>query len=344
MWLSIQRTFMHLFTSLCTLATLFMAVYWCYKFSLNIDTSVVTYREFNEGKDKIRPTISMCLRNPFEQEHLAEYGVNQSTYLDFLKGKYFSKEMLTVDFNHVTIDISDYIKGYRIYFRNGSMANFGTDLSIETKKTLTHTSFSGFAGFYNVFIICYALNIPKIDNLEGFRILLSNNIFPNGIRPAFLGFKTFVHLPRQFLLSAGTERWIWPPRKVDESYKLQVFITGVTIETKRDKKDDPCSKHWKDYDELVFLLHKKEAKCNIPYHTQSEEWPICSNQSMMKHALFSNRRGNWTKYEKPCKTMEDVRIKHLESNMEKAEGQRVGEFWFEILFPFSKLKHIEQAR
>ena len=106
--------------------------------------------------------------------------------------------MLNVDFNHVTIDISDYIKGYRIYFRNGSIAKFDTDLNIEAKKALTHISFSGFAGFFNVFLKCYALNIPKIDNLEIFRILLSNNIFPNGIRPAFLGLKPLYTSPGSF--------------------------------------------------------------------------------------------------------------------------------------------------
>ena len=341
---NIQRTFMQIFTSLCTLATLLMAVYWCYKFSLNIDSSIVTYSEFNEGKLKTHPTASMCLQNPFDQDRLAEYGVNESTYLDFLKGEYFSKAMLNIDFNHVTIDISDYIKGYRIYFRNGSIAKYDTGLNIESKKNLTHVSFSGFAGFYNKFIKCYALNIPKIGNVEIFRILLSNNIFPNGIRPTYLGFRTFVHLPQQFLLSAGTQTWIWPPRKADESYKLRVRITGVTIETKRNKKDDSCSKHWQDYDEWVFLLHQNETKCNIPYQKQNTELPMCWNESMMKRALFSNRIGNWTKYEKPCKTMGDVRIKHLESNMEKTEGEHVGEFWFSILFPFNKFEEIEQAR
>ena len=52
----------------------FMVAYWCYEFGLNEDLSIVTYSESTEGKDKIYPTMSMCLQNPFKkhrQQHMA---------------------------------------------------------------------------------------------------------------------------------------------------------------------------------------------------------------------------------------------------------------------------------
>ena len=89
---NIKSIFMCLIASLYMFATLFMVTYWCYEFGLNEDLSIVTYSESTEGKDKIYPTMSMCLQNPFKKDRLTEYGVNQSIYLEFLKGNFFSKK------------------------------------------------------------------------------------------------------------------------------------------------------------------------------------------------------------------------------------------------------------
>ena len=255
--------------------------------------------------------------------------------------------MSAIDFDHVTIDIAEHIKGYRIFFRNGTAARFDTRLNFNTKKSLTHVSFSGFAGFTNQFIKCYALTIPKIGNLKSFRILVSNNLFPNGTRPIFLEFITFVHLPHQFLISVstlGTERFSWPPRMNNESYGLSVMISGITIETKRNKRDNTCNNHWQDYDNLVLMRHMEEAKCNIPYQKQIKELPMCYNQSLMQQALFHSRILILKNYEKPCKTMEDVRIEHLERPVKTTEGEPLGDFWIGTVFPSTKFKEIKQAR
>mgnify|MGYP001431180516 CR=1 FL=1 len=58
---------------------------------------------------------------------------------------------------------------------------------------------------------CFALNIPKIQNLYVFMIILSNNMFINtlGERPTLFGFKTVYHLPQQYLLHGENEKWQW---------------------------------------------------------------------------------------------------------------------------------------
>ena len=115
-------------------AAIAICVYWIYKYRLDEDLSVITYREFYEREDDVHPTVSLCLRNPFLSEPLAEYGVNKSSYSDFLRGKYFSTQMLGINYENVTIDISDYIKGYLNIFRNGSKIVYGSDLEIEKIK------------------------------------------------------------------------------------------------------------------------------------------------------------------------------------------------------------------
>ena len=171
-----KETLRYMFAFLCVSATLSMCVYWAYKFSLDKDLSVITYRKFYETKDDVYPTVSFCLKDPFLKERLAEYGVDQSLYLKFLRGDYFSEDMLKIDYSNVTFDISDHVKGYEMYFRNGSK-KLDLKLSITEKRRLTHNSYNGFNNFGRRFLKCFALEIPKIYGLLIFRILLSNNIF-----------------------------------------------------------------------------------------------------------------------------------------------------------------------
>ena len=340
----IQNIAMHIFSWLCVFTTLVIGAYWCYRYSLNEDLSVVTYTPFDERKGDIHPTVSMCLRNPFLKYRLSEYGVNETSYLGFLHGEHFSKELLKVDFNNVTIDILDYIKGYRIYFRNGSITKLDSGLTIEEKRTLTTTSFIGFSQAYFYLYKCFALTIPKVDDLHIFRILLSNKIFPNSIRPTVSGLLTFVHLPQQYLLALHTMKWIWQPRTRNESYKMRFLINEVTVERKRNKPEKTCNEHWMDYDDWVMKHHQNKSSCNNPYLHPNQDLPMCNNQHLMRRALFQNYIVTTDKYEVPCKTMEEVRIEHVESNIETREGETEGEFWLSIGFQNDRFKEIRQAR
>ena len=129
MEISVRKFLILAFRVLCVLTTLVMCAYWGHKFTLNKDYSVITYKTFDGEVGDIHPTISLCLKNPFLEDRLAGCGVNVSSYLSFLKGDHFEESMLNIDYNNVTIDISDYIKGYRIFFSNGSISKFDSRFS-----------------------------------------------------------------------------------------------------------------------------------------------------------------------------------------------------------------------
>ena len=175
MKITTKQSFKYLFGGFCVIAAISICVYWIYKYRLDEDLSVITYREFYEREDDVHPTVSLCLKNPFLSERLAEYGINKSLYLNFLNGNYFSKQMLAINYENVTIDISDYIKGYLNIFRNGSKIVYGSDLEIEKIKTLTHVSFNGVKE--RAFFKCFAINIPRIRDILKCRILLSKTFF-----------------------------------------------------------------------------------------------------------------------------------------------------------------------
>ena len=332
------------FVILCVFVTVSLCLYWCYKFNLNEDLSVVQYKKFYETNDDVFPTMSLCLGNPFSEQHLAEYGVNKTSYLEFLKGKMFTKVMQKINYSRVTHDVPDFIKGYRIYFRNHSIMMFDSGLTLQDKVKLTVNSFNGFAGSYGMFYKCFALQIPKIKDLMIFRILLSNKIFPNSERPAKYLFRTFVHLPRQFMLSQHTDKWIWSHRTKYESYKMRFAVRSVDIVIRRNKKQRPCNNYWKEYDDWVIKAYQNKTGCINPYQEHVNNLPTCNAQEEMAHSLIHQAIAERPEYTKPCKTMENVRIDHVESDLENTKEEGLGEFWFSIRFPQNTFKEIGQTR
>ena len=118
MKITIKRSLRYLFSVLCVLAAISICVYWVYKYRLDEDLSVITYQKFYERENDVYPTVSLCFNNPFLAQSLADIRVNESAYLGFLTGQYFSEEMLEIKYENVTIDISNYVQGYMMYFLN----------------------------------------------------------------------------------------------------------------------------------------------------------------------------------------------------------------------------------
>ena len=202
-----QKIIINGFVFLCCSITISLVSYCIYQYTLNEDLSEVSYKEFRGTKDDVFPTVSLCLGNPFLKEKLAEYGTDETSYLAFLRGSSFNQDLLSINFSHVTINIVDYIKGYRFYLRNITKVSFDSGLTLQQKEKLTYISFIGF-GFHGLFYKCFGLQIPEVSNLLAFRILLSNEIFPSGTRPTKDFFTTSIHLPKQFLLSFSSDKWI----------------------------------------------------------------------------------------------------------------------------------------
>ena len=333
-----------LFISCCVLIAISICGYWVYKFRLDEDLSVITYREFFEREYDIHPTVSLCIKNPFLGQRLAENGVNQSSYLDFLKGNDYSEEMLNIKFDDTTIDISDYVKGYRLYFRNGSRIDYNSQLNREQIKKLIYVSYNGVQDFDGGFHKCFALDIPRIPNLLIVRILLSNNIFPSGKRPMFGGLRVIYHLPQQFLLADTNQKWEWSFRAANESYKMRFQIGGNTIMRKRNKRVNKCIASHVQYDDWFMHRYRIQSRCNLPYGKQDQMLPVCNTKELIKGGLLYLGVVERSKLDRPCKTMTSIDVDHLEGRIETSKTKQVGEFWFSIMFKQRGFTEIGQIR
>ena len=332
---------MALFSFLCAFATIYMSIYWSYQFSLNKDLCLVDYRQFYEGKDDVFPTISLCLMNPFLNENLAEYGVNQSIYLDFLKGNYASTDMLSIAYENVTIELSHFIRGYFVRWRNQTSVTVDLKLNPST-KILTSTSFNGFWGedFYK----CFSPVIPPDKNIRKFSLLVSNEVFPNGLRPTRYGLRTFVHLPKALLISLPTEQFLWPKRSSNENYVMNFEVEEVEILRKRNKGGTTCYENWREYDDWIVKLHRNTVMCNNPYQTKNDDLPLCTRKDQMLRSRYYLDAVTRNEHILPCKTMEGVRVKSYDHSLVGTQWEGNGEFWLDLEFKQEKFKEIRQTR
>ena len=255
--------------------------------------------------------------------------------------------MLRINYENVTIDVLDYIDEYKINFGNGSVIKSDLGLSIEHSTKLVYVSYAGTYGYSYIspaFFKCFALDISRYRDLLMFRILISNNIFRNGERPTYRALRAVYHMPQQFTLSGVNQKWIWPYRAVNESYKMRFIIGGNTIMWKRNKQKSRCIESRDDYDDWVMQLHKNEAKCNVPYGRQDKQFPMCNTAETMKRGLVQGGIVERKHLDRPCKTMKSIQVEHLESTMGASNGEQVGRFWFSVNFQQSTFTEIEQKR
>ena len=138
------KFFRLIFDVVCWASAISIISYWIYLFTLNADLSVVQYKSYCNDELHGFPILSLCFKNPFNSTKLRKINkqLNDSSYSDFLKGKYFSQEILQNDFNDIIFDISDYVVEDWVEWRNGSYKSYSH------KKYSSFKINPTFAGFW----------------------------------------------------------------------------------------------------------------------------------------------------------------------------------------------------
>ena len=80
-----------------------------YDFFLNENISLVEYRSFQEFGHSGYPSISFCILYPFLENKLRMHGsgINVTRYVMFLNGSLSDERMAKIDYDNVTISLSD---------------------------------------------------------------------------------------------------------------------------------------------------------------------------------------------------------------------------------------------
>ena len=336
-----------IFRLCCWIATISMICVWLFKYHLNEDLCEVDYRNYYQTKDDLAPVLSLCFNRPFSLENLKKFGtgVNESTYLKFLEGKYFDSKLLDIDFKSVMLNVSRYVGAYWITWRNGS---YIVDLSSAESAAFMEPSYSGFIEYAGL-VNCFALKLPNsvdMKNVSNFGVMISYKIFPSGKRPLSHGLDTLIHYPNQILRSLKTQKYGWDPVSKDREITMRFRIQSMEIVKHRNKKNQKCHEEWKNDDDRILIKHTKDVGCSAPYQTVSSSIKKCTTREKLTESKFTLATSGYNSIP-PCKTIGQIHFTYEESDYNSSSslsGDNSGNFWIGIWLTGQQFKEIVKTR
>ena len=126
-----RQGFKHCFVVLCSTVLVFMVGYWFYKFQIeDKDVAVVDYLALEEAENVEFPVLTICFRNPWIEERLKEYDSDiNGSYLTYLRGIDLVNKNANIDYDIVTLKMSDYFMGADEKWLNDSDTTVKSTLS-----------------------------------------------------------------------------------------------------------------------------------------------------------------------------------------------------------------------
>ena len=242
----------HFHILFCVCATVGMAVFWGYKYSLDEDLCQIDYKEFGDGSDVPYPTMSMCFSGPFLKQKMQGFGTSSSSYTNFLTGDTEDVNATFIEYDKITINLLDYYIRHTGYWKNGSRFSYKTFENSEF--LIINQTFNGF-GYKQVFYKCFGIEV-RSKEVDYFTIMFDQQVFPNKTRPTGKKSKKkeyFVfsfHYPKQLLATTSPPfyKYIWPNHEVKINYKMSFAIKSMEIVTRRNKRNKLCFDEETSYD------------------------------------------------------------------------------------------------
>ena len=328
----------------CWLATLIAISYWIHVYYLNNDVCIIDYKKYYDTPSDEFPVLSICIKNSFSKSKIQRQNpdFNESLYLQFLQGNYFSPSLMEIDYNDIRLNLSNYIKSYYFEWKNGS-----TSLHEYEREPMTtlDPSFAGFSTIPGVPTLynCYAIKHPNAP-IDSFYIQLQNSIFPASIRSRNFDLFTLLHYPNQLFMSYKSIKYTFPTKTTpNSSYVVRYVVREAEVLQRRNKETRPCNEDWKNYDTNVLQEHMENVGCRAPYVAKdSKKVPICSNKEQMARALLTFKNDDYGTLP-PCRSMEKISYTYTEQPFEDSFSDP-GTFWIMFAIFNPQFKEVSQIR
>ena len=342
-----------IFYYLCLICAVALAIWCIHEYCHNYDVTEVSFKAFHseeKGYDNQYPSMTMCIVDAYNDVALRMYNgstINLKSYSEFLLGKYWIENMLSVRYDLVTIDVRDYIIGECILpvGSESECHKFGPI------RQFTRLSSLGV-------MECFSFQHVIDDVVDEVFIALNNSIHPNGLRPTIDGFLVLFHYPHQITRGHTNVFYTWPKRStaMDDYYKMHFYLSNVEILKRRMDGREQCY-DWKDYDIKVIEDVMRLVGCRPPYWKSKYDHPECKSQAQLtdtKLQFLGKVYG--TRSIPPCTEITKMDVRYEEKvgernylsvleNLEKTAGTKKG--WFVINISFwqaTKFKEILKVK
>ena len=330
------------FFCICLIATIIMIVLCVSQYLRNDDLCEIDFVRFNSDKDRIYPSVSICLTNPFIETKLAQHGkgITIARYRDFLYGDLWDPRMLHIDYDNVTIPMFNNVIQYGLQYPNWTWFWYNHDDAPSKAWTQPYISYR------NSDDKCFTMDFKYQKNvrIKRFGLRIKSKLFPHSIRPDRYappeeGLEVYLHYPQQFVRSyaAGIGKWKWPSRDNQPKdfrkgyYMMDIMVQNLNIVIRRDKpnQDSPCDGDWLHYDHNVWKSAIDKSKCKHPLWKGNGTYPLCNSKAEMKKVMPLDFE-DLEKYPISCRRIEKFQIGYYESNMEKAKRNIIKGNWFQL--------------
>ena len=349
----------YFFHLICTSATIFFVSFCLYKYSLNKDLSQVTFQEFHKTKENIYPSMTLCFANIFYEENLKEYGIQSiDDYTNYLNGEFWSDSMVDVDYDNVTINISDYLLGFASWTPDWTYIH-GDEYFIYDHRKYINAIKDGSTSTYNwkpKFYTSYTGNSQKCMTVDipftqgkkiwTFGAVFDSTIFPNSTRPSYYEFGIKMHYPGQ-LLRHQMQKYVWKSleNKTSAYVTMRFKVQKLEVIRNRETSNKPCNKNWKEDDKTMLLQKISRIGCKPSFLKINSNSPICKSQNHMK--MFATF--NSSHYRPPCQSIQKILYAYEEYGiLEDWTDEWTSEIddIFEVMFEFTDgtYMEIEQVR
>ena len=276
----------------CLFGTIGLTTYSISRYLENGNLTLMQTTKFHSSKEAIYPSFSICILPPFLENKFDIYDtpdINMTSYIQFLQGKLWDERMLEVDYDNVTISLSDNL--------------LDSEFMTHDRKLSTWHPFH-YVSFRSSRRKCFTINAPFTDQkpIKGLSLFIKNDIFPSGERESY-NLYTYLHFPGQRFTSYYTIRYDWPKRTNNSSknYAMLFDIKNIDVVTQRNTRHEPCHSNWQNFDQHLMDDIMLDVGCHPPHRNSTYNIPLCTNLTQMKQVDMQPSTSKVDSYDPPCK-------------------------------------------
>ena len=323
----------------CWTITTFLVSYWIYAYTLDHDLCIVDYKKYLETDSDEFPVLSICLKNQISEQKLQLQApkVDIETYLSFLRGDIYEKELAKINHENVTNDISKYVTGSKVVYRNGTVDSTNQRQAFRKSYAFFHQRHQR-AGLYQ----CYELQVPNVKEFKFMTVSIKSEAFPPRNRSQNYEMQTYLHYPNHLFASNKNTKYTWPLLKSNDGYLSRYVIENVEIIKRRNKATRLCVE-WDNHDDTIVKDHIKNVGCRAPYQKAMDGVELCSTKESMKNASLLRIRDEHMLHP-PCRYMSKILYKFVESDMSRTKLYKKGQIAIGIFYFDATFREIVQTR
>lgn len=344
--MSIYEIIHYIFKLLCVFTAFGLVAYCCYKYYLDEDISSVEYDSYYGTDDDVFPVMSIC----FYPKYLGldQIGITIDNYISYIRGLDFDEHdgytpLTEVDYESVTVNISDFVLGYNARWKNGTaifITAYGMSYysNVGWKLPYYHYSHVNEYAGYSILLKCFGIEITD-KNLTYLGVTFKKGILQLDQALKFMGQMVLFHYPNQALRSSNNFK---PLTLLNEksNFSLTFHLKTIEVVERRNKNNHKCIEDWKNYDNIIFEEHIKSIGCKAPYQKTKAAFPNCADKKKMKAVQLFSGSSNIKVYPPPCREIESIHYDYGEA--EKIDISEYEYFSIEMNILNKRFKKIVQ--